>query len=334
MAEKKIYGGRIIHKHDTEANWSKSSFIPKQGEIVIFDVDSTHNYERVKVGDGITNVNSLPFVVKTDAELSSTSENPVQNKVINAEIENLHTLIGDTAISDQITNAVSSKADISAGVYTVTTAGDGAAYTASVPNISTLTAGASFRMIPHTVSTTKTPTLNVNGLGEKGIRRRLSNMATTLETGYANSWLAANKPFTVVYDGTYWVVDGMAKPSAADLYGIAPQAKADASGNIITDTYATIAMLQNMLPKVTSITLGTTWNGSASPYYQDVTLSCVTETSLVTLQPTVQQLSTWQDAGLAFTTLSGNGTVRIYCTGGLPSESMTIQVTVQEVVEV
>ena len=101
-----------------------------------------------------------------------------------------------------------------------------------------------------------------------------------------------------------------------------------------TETYATIAMLQNMLPKVTSITLGTTWNGSASPYYQDVTLSCVTETSLVTLQPTVQQLSTWQDAGLAFTTLSGNGTVRIYCTGGLPSESMTIQVTVQEVVEV
>ena len=100
-----------------------------------------------------------------------------------------------------------------------------------------------------------------------------------------------------MYDGTAWVVEGMAKPVGADVYGAVPQATADASGNVITDTYATIAMLQSMLPKVTTITLASGWNGTASPYYQDVTLSCATETSVVDLQPTPTQLASWQDEG-------------------------------------
>ena len=58
---KKRITTRIIHKHDTEENWLKSSFIPKQGEIIVYDVDTTYTYERMKIGDGITNVNDLPF---------------------------------------------------------------------------------------------------------------------------------------------------------------------------------------------------------------------------------------------------------------------------------
>lgn len=62
MAEKKI-NVRIIQKHDTEENWKKATnFSPKSGEIIVYDVDSTHDYERFKIGDGATNVNSLPFV--------------------------------------------------------------------------------------------------------------------------------------------------------------------------------------------------------------------------------------------------------------------------------
>ena len=105
------------------------------------------------------------------------------------------------------------------GLDPITTAGDGAAYTASVPHITALTAGVSFVMVPHTVSTSTTATLNVNGLGAKQIRRRLTNMATSLEAGYSASWLASGKPFRVKYDGTYWVVEDMPKPAAADLYG-------------------------------------------------------------------------------------------------------------------
>ena len=61
MSEKNIKT-RIVHKHDTEENWNKAiNFIPKQGEIIVYDVDTTYTYERMKIGDGITNVNDLPF---------------------------------------------------------------------------------------------------------------------------------------------------------------------------------------------------------------------------------------------------------------------------------
>ena len=62
MAEK-ILKTRLIQKHDTEANWLlATNFTPKQGEIIIYDIDETHAHPRMKIGDGTTNVNVLPFV--------------------------------------------------------------------------------------------------------------------------------------------------------------------------------------------------------------------------------------------------------------------------------
>ena len=62
MAEKTVRT-RIINKHDTEENWLKATnFIPKQGELIIYDIDDTHDYERLKIGDGKTGVSSLPFL--------------------------------------------------------------------------------------------------------------------------------------------------------------------------------------------------------------------------------------------------------------------------------
>ena len=65
----------------------------------------------------------------------------------------------------------------------VTTAGTGAAYTATVDGITALAAGVSFIMIPHVVSTVVNPTLNVNGLGAKNLRRRLTNSTVSTTTG-------------------------------------------------------------------------------------------------------------------------------------------------------
>lgn len=425
MAEKNIKS-RIVHKHDTELNWSKATnFIPKQGEIIIYDIDSNHSYERIKIGDGATKVNNLPFAdankvdkisgkslstndyttaeknklagiaegankTIVDSALSSTSTDPVQNKVVNAAINDLNTLVGDTAVATQISNAVASKADVShthddryyteseidtklsgksdtshthstyvnqnafsnikvgnttvaadtttdtvtlvagnnititpdatndkitiaatdtvythpssgvtAGTYKsvtvnaqghvtsgsnpttlsgygitdaatksaltavsdlvgdtavstqisdyaapkshthnyagsssaggaakvsesnigITTAGTGSAYTATVPGITALVSGVSFVMVPHVVSASTTPTLNVNNLGAKNIKRRLSSISTSVQSGYSNTWLAKGTPFRVTYDGTQWIVDGLTKPATADLYG-------------------------------------------------------------------------------------------------------------------
>ena len=228
--------------------------------------------------------------------------------------------------------AIDSKPSAADAVYTATAEStDGVAYTATVSGIDSLTVGASFIMIPNKASTSKAPTLNVNGLGAKPIRRRLSSLTTSLQQGYSTNWIALNKPFTVVYDGTAWVIEGLTKTDGADIYGAVAQATADAKGNNIADTYATIAMLKSLLPKVTTITLTSNWVGDASPYYQDIALSCVTETSIVDLQPTPEQLNSWQDDGIAFTTLSGNGTVRVYVAGGKPSSAISVQVRVQEV---
>lgn len=103
----------------------------------------------------------------------------------------------------------------------VTTSGSGSSYTATVAGITALTAGVSFVMVPHVVSTTTTPQLNVNSLGAKMIRRRLSTSTSSTIAGSSSSWLGANKPIRVTYDGTYWIVDSV-RPSASDLYGMLP----------------------------------------------------------------------------------------------------------------
>ena len=89
MAEKTIRT-RIIHKHDTEENWNKAiNFIPKQGEIIVYDVDATHAYERFKIGDGVTNVNSLPF-----------SYSHIDNYYYFDDIESMVTAINNNTFSE------------------------------------------------------------------------------------------------------------------------------------------------------------------------------------------------------------------------------------------
>lgn len=63
MANEKNINCRVQHKHDVEENWLKAiNFIPKIGEIIIYDADNTYTYSRMKIGDGTTYVNNLPFV--------------------------------------------------------------------------------------------------------------------------------------------------------------------------------------------------------------------------------------------------------------------------------
>ena len=70
MANNKEFYSRIVHKHDIEANWNKATgFTPLQGEIIVYDKDDTYNYERIKIGDGITKVINLPFILDSVDEM-------------------------------------------------------------------------------------------------------------------------------------------------------------------------------------------------------------------------------------------------------------------------
>lgn len=64
------YNTRIQQKHDTEANWNLSCreelepekrFVPLSGEVILYDADENHEFVRMKIGDGVTNVKELPF---------------------------------------------------------------------------------------------------------------------------------------------------------------------------------------------------------------------------------------------------------------------------------
>ena len=66
---------RYQHKHETQENWNKATnFIPLAGELIVYDIDTTHSMPRLKIGDGVvqangtvqgTNVNDLPFIDAT-----------------------------------------------------------------------------------------------------------------------------------------------------------------------------------------------------------------------------------------------------------------------------
>ena len=138
----KTLKSRIVHKHDIEANWRlATNFTPLQGEMIIYDPDENNTNHRVKIGDGVTNVNDLKFIddnkvdkiegkglstndyttaeknkldgiatgankTIVDSDLSATSTNPVQTKVVNTAISNLTTLVGDKSVASQVNTAV------------------------------------------------------------------------------------------------------------------------------------------------------------------------------------------------------------------------------------
>ena len=67
---------RLTLKHDIAANWKKAvNFVPLAGEIIIYDgiVEDGKYIEipKLKIGDGKTKLNDLPFV---ESDATKTSE--------------------------------------------------------------------------------------------------------------------------------------------------------------------------------------------------------------------------------------------------------------------
>ena len=74
---KKTIKGKTIFKHETEANWARSNYVPYLGEQVLYDPDSGCNYVRVKYGNGFNKVKDLPF----DTDKASVVESLPTEKI-------------------------------------------------------------------------------------------------------------------------------------------------------------------------------------------------------------------------------------------------------------
>lgn len=101
MSEKML-NTRIQQKHDIEVNWSKAvNFIPKIGEIIVYDPDENHAAARVKIGDGVKTVVELAFI--DDAAKAALFK---EIDMVDEKVEALGQLVGDASISEQIEEAL------------------------------------------------------------------------------------------------------------------------------------------------------------------------------------------------------------------------------------
>ena len=90
MANKvKEIPSRLILKHDVESNWNRAqTFVPKQGEIIIYDIDENHSYERFKIGDGVTTVYELSFYLEEEMIELLNRINYIANNTLDATFDN------------------------------------------------------------------------------------------------------------------------------------------------------------------------------------------------------------------------------------------------------
>lgn len=120
---------RVKHAYLSAADWVSKNPILQAGEFGI-----ENDTQKFKIGDGVKKWSNLPYVsgVTVDAELSSTSTNPVQNKVVTEALANVEV---DTATNSEIDNALA-LAGIgtipSGGVVSIAQGGTGATTAAQV----------------------------------------------------------------------------------------------------------------------------------------------------------------------------------------------------------
>ena len=73
---------RHIQKHGPAKDWSKAeNFSPLAGEAIVYDADENYPIPRLKIGDGNTNVNNLPFIGQSIIDVFSLPENDINPNV-------------------------------------------------------------------------------------------------------------------------------------------------------------------------------------------------------------------------------------------------------------
>lgn len=236
------------HTHTIDNTLSNTSINPVQNMIISAALDGKVPVTRTVNGKALSgNITISASDVGADvngaasnalASANAYTDSKIDSIVGSGASEALDT-IGElsAAIEDNqdaielVQNALNS---VTGQTPIATTEGDGSAYTATVPGITELKAGVSFIMVPHVKNTVKMPTLNVNGLGAKNVRRRLSANNISTIASPSQEWIYANKPIEVMYDGLFWVTAN-AKPDANDIYGVIPVANGGTGGDTVEE---------------------------------------------------------------------------------------------------
>lgn len=205
----------------------------------------------------------------------------------------------------------------------VTTTGDGSAYLATVKGISALTTGASFVMIPHVTSTATNPSINVNGLGVKYIRRRLSTGTSSTYAGYAMSWLVAGKPVKITYDGSFWIAD-VQKPVANDLSGTVQITNGGTGATTAADARTNLGAVS--MTSTAAVLYNDVGAWSSSTLTQTVSVTGVTSSNTVIVSPRPDYFEAYTEAGVRCTAQADDSLT--FTCDSVPTEAIYVNVVI------
>lgn len=120
MANIKDFYTRIQLKHDVESAWATiaATFTPLAGEVIIYDVDDTYDYPRIKIGDGTTKLANLPFLDDGAINEMADALSSLKLSGANNKISLTGTGVSDTGIS--VVGSGKTTATVTGNVLTIT----------------------------------------------------------------------------------------------------------------------------------------------------------------------------------------------------------------------
>ena len=233
-----IPAGRYIDLLIPEAGQGK-----KRNDLIVFQYSK----------DSTSLVESGSFVVVRGIETDGTAEDPALSQadlLTDAatfdqmalwRIPVSATVISDPVqlfeVSDNIQNAGNP-----ARYVIQAESSDGVQYSATLDGVASIFPGLTITIILNRASATTAPKLNVNGWGAKTIRRRVSGYTALTIAGSSDDWLVANKPISVTYNGTFWMIDDV-RPNASDLYGVTPIEKGGTGATTAAEALAALGCM-------------------------------------------------------------------------------------------
>jgi hypothetical protein len=216
---------RIKHKRDTASNWATKNPTPLDGEIII--VETADSSTRLKVGDGSTKYSSLPFV---DEALATQ---------ISANTSNITTLT-NTKVTG-VTSATDGNVVVFDGTGGRLIKDSGKTLDSYLPLAgATMTGNITFsdgKGLKWVTKSSKSPFVGYCTSSTDGTFVIGSLTGTTYQTGLAIGGASGN----LLWQGNA-VLTTASAISASKVSGTvasADKANKDASGNVITTTYAT-----------------------------------------------------------------------------------------------
>lgn len=193
-------------------NWDSAT---KTQIVNVTGISEKEDYQVVQIAPSLTSLSNIAAYNNAGIIATSYAKNSITFTADLIPQEDIILLVSYEYSNQYI-------GDRKTAITAVTTTGTGSAYIATVPEITELTNGLQITIIPHVVSTSVNPTLNINSLGAKFIKQRIANTTNSVASGDSVSWLTANKPVVLCYDGTQWVTLNISKSDISSSGGVIP----------------------------------------------------------------------------------------------------------------